>query len=423
MRHANKVDGSDTHNSNNMDSNDAATSKLGRWRDPRHPDPWIARTNKFLLRFIKINDAQIQMTKDAYMEGDPLADELISWMHEAGMRKSWPQFELALTKGLPTVDSPSPSLTAFFSVLETPPAWMDHAAMRRGCDVAMRTSKMGEIVGFSGLLGGYAAVGLAKPLVATRGLDKATKLRLIETMQWVYDVYSSDGLGRFSPGFISTVRVRVLHALVRHKLVAQGWNCKRWGLPINQVDMGVTLHGQGVINLMAMRAMGAIITPSEGRDYFMLWRYIGHIMGVAPKFNPSSEWEAIKLIPLLMGTQEGPDEDSRHLAKALLETRREIWPEGKVGRLLADCDVNLRVALTRVLAGKAAGDGLGLPDHLLWQLVVYMIPAANIAQDLVRIMTPGATDRATRRGYEQFRQIMERLSEGKRTDFSHHHAK
>lgn len=55
------------------------------------------------------------------------------------------------------------------------------------------------------------------------------------------DVTSDYGLDRFGPGFITTIRVRLVHALVRRNLSMKKeceWN--KWGQPINQIDMLAT---------------------------------------------------------------------------------------------------------------------------------------------------------------------------------------
>ena len=389
-----------------------------RWRDPFHPDPWASRT-KLMQRLISRDEAQLSMVRLSYFEGDPLADAMVLWMHETGMKQAWPIFELALTKGLQAVDDPHPTLKDFFRAIEHIPEWVKHEALVRGCDMGVRTSRMGELIAFSSLLGGYAAVGLAKPLVATRSLDEIAALRLVETTQWVYDVYNSRGLGRFSNGFISTVRVRVLHALVRNNLVSKGWDQERWGLPINQVDMGATLLGFSINLLIGLRLVGMFITPREGRDFMGLWRYVGYLIGVDDTFNPSTEIEAMKLIPLLIGSQEGPDDDSRSLAKSLLNTRFTRWPETQLGRISARCDINFRSALTRIISGRAAGDGLQLPNSVFWKAVVVLLPIFNVLSEISRILIPGGTTRSTERGRQRFTRQMIKISKGKRTNFGH----
>jgi hypothetical protein len=366
---------------------------------------------------IKRDEAQLAAVRAAYFAGDPAADALVTWMHAVGMRIAWPQVDLAINKGLQAVENPAPALRDFLLAAEHVPEWVDRETLVQGCDLGLRTSRMGGVISFSALLGGYAAVGLAKPLVATRNLDEIAARRLAETTQWVYDVYSSRGLGRFSDGFISTVRVRLLHALVRHNLMQQGWDIERWGLPINQVDMGATLLGFSISSLIGLRSMGMLISLREGRIFMNLWRYIGYLMGVADQFNPGTERDALKLIPLLIGSQEGPDDDSRKLAKSLLDTRFTRWPDTQLGRFCARCDINFRSALTRVLAGDATGDGLELPSSLFWKSTVLSLPLTNLLLETWRLLTPGGTARATARGRVHFTRLMTRISQGHRTNF------
>jgi hypothetical protein len=286
--------------------------------------------------------------------------------------------------------------------------------------MALRNSGVGAIVGYCALLGGYAVAGLTKPLVITRSLDKIATQRLIETSQFVYDVYMSEGMGRFSDGFISTLRVRMLHAMVRYKLSHSDWDMERWGLPINQVDLGATLLAFTVINLMGQRMLGMVIPPSEGRDFMHLWRYVGFLQGVADKYNPATEWEALRLVPVLLGTQEGPDADGRALAKSLLNTRYDWWPKNLSGQAAARVELELASVFTRLLAGEDTGDQLGLPKNALAYGVVALLPPVNLLREAWRLAIPGATARAEASGKANFRREMDRLLGGKRTQFAHH---
>lgn len=395
------------------------TVRPTRWRAPEKMEPWASRV-KILLPLAHRDPAYLETIRAGYYEGDPLADAVIEWMHRTSLRSGWGLFDQALTKGIDSVENAPEELKAFFAAVDHIPSWVDLESVKRGCDFAVRNRRAERWANFTGLLSGYAVAGLTKPLMATGYLDTAARRRFVETTQFVHDVHTSKGMGRFSEGFFSTVRVRMLHAMVRHKLSKDGWDTDHWGIPINQVDMGTTLIVFSSANLMSQRIMGMIISRAEGQDYVNLWRYVGYLQGISDRYNPASEWEAWKIIPLIIGAQEGPDRDGSRLATALLNTCYEDWPKTWWGRLAAEGQIQFAVALSRVLWGEEIADGLGLPNSTFWKLVVASNTVGNWAQEALRLVLPGGNARAVEAGRRRFVNDMKRLAQGRRTNYAHH---
>lgn len=375
-----------------------ADSLPRRWRDPFNPEPWAKRLKQFSL-IVKKDERQLQEIRLAHFEGDPLADDLIVWMHQEGMRKTWPLFEAALNQGLSSIPSAPAPLAAFFSEIETMPEWLDRVALERACDFGQRTAWIARLISFSGLLSGYAVAGMTKPLVATRGLDELAEKRIAETTKFVVDVFFSRGMTRFSEGFKTTIRVRLMHAMVRHNLTAKDWDAESWGIPINQVDMAATLLGFSVTLLGGLRGFGFIVSPQQSRDFMLLWRYVGHLMGVDPRFNPKSELAGFKLLPLLVGSQQGPDQDSRALAHALLNILYSRWPQTGFGRFMARREMEFRSSIARVMAGNRLADELQLPKSYIGIAAVFSLIPGVFTIDLLQWLIPGGRALATKLGH------------------------
>ena len=80
----------------------------------------------------------------ALWRGDPLADEVVRWLHQTGMSTARPILERAIERGLAAVpDAPEP-LRRFIEAVEQPPAWVDRELMAAEPDVH-----------FGGRLGSY----------------------------------------------------------------------------------------------------------------------------------------------------------------------------------------------------------------------------------------------------------------------------
>jgi hypothetical protein len=184
--------------------------------------------------------------------------------------------------------------------------------------------------------------------------------RLAETGRFVFAVCEEDGLERAGEGFAICVHVRLMHAKVRWLIARTGqWDREAWGEPINQHDMLATsLLFSIVFSIVfvdGLRRFGIRVTPREGEDWLHLWRWASVILGVEPELPPVTEAEAERLMFLVRDTQHPPDEDSRRLVRAVLESpdaRR--WPGG----------LWLAEGFCRALLGRELADGLALPDTL-----------------------------------------------------------
>jgi hypothetical protein len=139
------------------------------------------------------------------------------------------------------------------------------------------------------LLAGYVSAGITKTLVATGELERMAPRRIAETSKFVDDVYNSKTLGRSSDGFKSTIRVRIMHAFVRRKLLRAGWDVQRWGVPINQADMAGTVLSFSISYLLGLRMLGFVITRRERHALINLSRYFGRLHGVEDALLPANE--------------------------------------------------------------------------------------------------------------------------------------
>jgi hypothetical protein len=368
-----------------------------RFRDPRRPSPAAERIIKLVPGFHP-DDALIAGYRRAHFQGDELADELVKWMHRGGLRQSKALFDRALEHGLVSVANPPAPLRAFFEHVEAVPVWVDRRAISRACGVAERVALGHNYVLYSvSLLAGYISAGITKTLVATGELEKMAARRIGETSKFLEDVYRSRTLERSSDGFKSTVRVRLMHAFVRHKLLRSGWETERWGLPINQADMAGTVLSFSITYLLGLRALGYVFSARERADVIHLWRYVGRLLGVDDALLAATERESLQLLWLAAASQEGPDEDGRALARALLRVPAAYRVDGVLGELLTRFDTGFGAGLTRWFVGDEAADGLGLPDDL-WKYALYVIAPVNLCNEVLRLALPRAGHLTSRLG-------------------------
>lgn len=251
---------------------------------------------------------------------DALADAVIDWMVKTGPAAQ-AIFDSALDRGLGSVEQPPEALRALFDVIERVPAWVDFPTLSRGGEVLLRAGILGGFVlGARSIIYGYTSPGGNKPLVFSGRLREQAARRLHETSRFVEAVCQREGMRRFSDGFKITIKVRIMHAMVRRMILQSGrWHSQEWGLPINQHDMAGTTLLFSVVLLDGLRSLGCAISADDSDDYMHLWRYTSWLIGVDEELLPANEAEGRRLGLVIKTTQGVPDEDARELTRALLD--------------------------------------------------------------------------------------------------------
>ncbi len=368
-----------------------------RFRDPLDGGSWNERLNWMAGRW-RPDAGLVDTFRRAHFEGDARADALVEWMHATGMRESMTMFDQALEHGVRSVPNAPEPLRAFIEEIEAVPSWLNRGAIVRACRIPRRAALGHTYVLFSvSLLAGYASAGITKALVGTGELERMAPRRLAETNKFVNDVYDSGTMERSSDGFKSTIRVRIMHAFVRRKLLRGGWDVARWGIPINQADMAATVLSFSISYMIGLRALGYIIPKRDRAAMVHLWRYMGRLLGVNDTLLAATEAEAIRLLWLVAVTQEGPDQDGRALAQALLAVPSAYRGEGRFGRVLERFDRAFCGGLARYFVGDEAADTLGIPNNL-WKLGCFVVAPFNLCLEAIGKIVPGVGGLSTKLG-------------------------
>jgi hypothetical protein len=262
------------------------------------------------------------LVQQSLWQGDEPMDKVVEWMFAGNVREHKAQFEQALTQGVQTLHEPSPVLVEFFAKIDKVPEWIDPAQL----SLAVRTAHLGGMIGYyvlcdMALMGGYAYFNSMNQTLARAGaLHSDTGSRLGETGKWLQDVTETGGMERFGAGFITTIRVRFVHALIRRHLQSrEDWSNDRWGIPINQVDMTATYLAFGPVSLTGSRLFGFMPTRKESAASLHLWRYIGWLSGVREEFLATSEGDGLRKLYHTFLTHRLPDDKVRLLGTSLMK--------------------------------------------------------------------------------------------------------
>ncbi len=321
-------------------------------------------------RFVHLAEARakfgdsIDTLSQLLFAGDPLADDLVDAFAKLPPGAGQRMLEQALAQGIDKVDGAPQALIALFREIDHVPAWVDKEALERGGELLFRAGWFGGISLATSLLYGYASPGGNKPLVFSGRLDKDTPRRLIETSRFVQATCKPGGLSRFGDGLAITVKVRVVHAHVRRMLLKSGrWSTEDWGLPASQHDMGGTALLFSVVVIDTLNHFGFDFDAEEIHLFMQLWRYSGYLMGVHPEVLPTSQREGKRLAEMIAATEEGPDDDSRRLSRAMFASGENPPRATDEEKRRAERVVRVGQGLIRGALGPELADQLDVPRH------------------------------------------------------------
>ncbi|MEO6773822.1 MAG: oxygenase MpaB family protein [Kofleriaceae bacterium] len=337
-----------------------------------------------------------------YFDADPVCEAFVDEVYlRAGTQQGRAMLERALAEGM-WPGAPA-SLAALFADLDDDPAWVDRERVERGARAFRRYGT--AVFRFAGAitLEGYAENSVAKPLVLTGAYaGNSTRRRFLETVAFWIAVSEPGGLRRGAPGRASALRVRVMHVFVRRKLLAHpAWDRDAWGVPISQGDALLTLMGGSFAPGLAMYVLGYLPSRADIAAMMHFWRYVGHLMGVRPRWFPANLTEAAQLsfVTMVKGARLSGDDGHelcRSYARAFAPDRGLPLRE----RLAAEVEHRLHLAYTRLFVTPNSYRAHGLPPAGPWVLVPLVVAPLIAATEIVRRVIPGVerlVDRAARR--------------------------
>jgi hypothetical protein len=362
--------------------------------------------------------ALADMYCEKLMQGDPLADAVVARMMSMPRPEAMAMLERALDHGIAAVPNAPKELVALFDSIDRVPSWVDWDRIALGARTYQRTGPAGSIVlSAVSLMNGYHSSAAIKPLLFTGRLDVMARRRLAETGRFIGETIQEDGLRRFSQGFKTTIKVRVVHATVRAMLQrSPGWNNDAWGLPINQADLIATNLSFSIALVEGVRHIGLRFSKEEVDALLHLWRYSGTLSGCDVGMLPCTEEDAMRLAELFDLMQPGPDEGSTLLAKALRGAITEERKDGSLPAPVREFLLRYHDGITRDVIGDEKSDrlGVGSPE---WKWVVRGMRPLVQASEIVREHVPFGTRLAARFGNKLWLETIARELEGHVADF------
>lgn len=226
-------------------------------------------------------------------------------------------------------------------------------------------------LGYQSLLGGMGANRVVEVLSRTGGFSvKVARHRMYETTQHILQVTNSlDSIKPGGPGHSSSVRVRLLHAAVRRRIMKlakerpEYYNVERLGIPINNLDSIATIGTfSATLIWLGFPRQGIWLRKQEIDDYIALWRLVAHYVGTPTDYFETPEKAKCMMESLLVSEIE-PTETSKVLANNIILSLQEQPPTYASREFLN--------ASVRWLNGNELADALGIgrPGLYYWALM------------------------------------------------------
>jgi len=269
----------------------------------------------------------------AYQRSDELGDQVAAELFanpqlKASGNKGYQILQQGLEQGSQVLDDHTPALKSMLQQAETAPEWLDEQKMAHACAVIHRWGRFAMYaLGDFALLGGYANSDIAKPLAFTGALNGNSSFdRVSETTSFWFDVTEPGGLKPGAKGFRSAVKVRVMHALVRQRLLQHpDWDTEEWGLPINQADALATNVAFSMFMITGVSMLGWRADERDCEAVLHLWRYVAWLMGDDESLLPKNRQQGVDwLYMIALGNRINPDADSLELARSYLDNFLQV---------------------------------------------------------------------------------------------------
>jgi hypothetical protein len=222
-----------------------------------------------------------------------------------------------------------PVLAALWKEVNFVPDWVDWEQIARGQDVFYRYGGPALTgLAFQSLLGGMGAARVVEVLARTGGFStRVARHRLFETTQHILQcTLSLESIQPGGAGFASSIRVRLLHAAVRLRIMklTEQWpeyyDVQRFGIPINDLDCIATIGTfSSTLIWLAFPRQGIFLRKQEIIDYIALFRYVAYLMGTPTCYFETPEKAKIVMESLLMN-EVSPTETSKLLANNIIKS-------------------------------------------------------------------------------------------------------
>ncbi len=311
----------------------------------------------------QFGESSVSFLGDMLTTGDPLADAVVSAIKADNSIRG--QLNRGLKNGLASIENPHPAITGLLQSTEAIPAFVNQNLMESGARSWYSVPFPLHIISLSAgaLVKVYASTSIARVLATTGRLVEGADRRVQETGLWLASAMLPGGLKLGQPGYIGTVQVRMLHAMMRPYVRTHGYDESVDGYAISQVDLARTWLDFTLTSMRSEAIMGGEYTTAEIAEIYQYWWHIGYLLGIDPRFyeGVKSHNAAQRISDMLDAVTGLPISETSSLVKSTLSAiSAELKTQFPVPNKLSSAVLE---TLARMFHGDSLSDDLLLGNH------------------------------------------------------------
>ena len=253
--------------------------------------------------------------------GDPLADAAVEELSSYSQKESSGFIRAGMRNDEDALAKAPPLFQEFFHSLATPPAWVNKVDFGPGVRMFHRNSRLvlGAMVGGT-LIEGFTT-NISKSFFITGRLRDQGVRRLRQNNRHMVEIFMPGGLDRGGDGWKLSVRIRLIHAMVRRLLnQSDDWDSEAWGTPLCAAHIGYAITAFSARLLEHLKSLGAEFDDQERASFMQVWRYSGQLMGIPDSILFRDEDDALELFKIGGMCEPPPGMESVVLAHSLINS-------------------------------------------------------------------------------------------------------
>ena len=251
--------------------------------------------------------------------GDPVADDMAETLVAVGGRERNRLLQAGMEGHQDALRDAPAAVRRFFDEASTPPDWVDLSGFRPGIRLFHRNSNLalGAMVGGT-LVEGFST-NISKSFFITGRVRDQGVRRLRQNNRHMVEIFIPGGLERTGDGWKLSVRIRVIHAMVRRLLNdSDEWDAEAWGAPISASHVGFAITAFSARLLKHLRNLGAKFDDEERASFMQVWRYSGYLMGIPESILFHDEEDALETYRIGLVCEPEVSMESISMANSLI---------------------------------------------------------------------------------------------------------
>ena len=295
--------------------------------------------------------------------GDPVADAVIAALAPFGIDRVHRFIQAGMEQDAQTLADAPRELRDFFDDIETPPQWFDPEAALPGCRAFHTYSDLFIPAFFVATLQNFTTL-MSKAFYLTERVTSDQGLRRIrQNVRHFIEIMLPGAMLRHGEGWKLSVRIRLVHAQVRHLIRASPggeWDEAVCGVPLNGAHMGLASANFSATQLRQVARLGARMDTDARAGFMQIWRYASVLCGTPEALLFEGDEAATnEFSRIAHACEPPPGHESAVISNAAVTALPKLAEKADPDAAQAMVDHGYRVS--RALLGDATADQLRFP--------------------------------------------------------------